>query len=44
MPGGQGGGTVAGEDAVDGGVDIIGQPIYVKHFTNGSRTDFNRGA
>lgn len=23
------------------GVDIIGQPIYVKHFTNGSRTDFN---
>lgn len=25
-------------------VDIIGQPIYVKHFTNGSRTDFNRGA
>ena len=26
------------------GVDIIGQPIYVKHFTNGSRTDFSRGA
>lgn len=23
------------------GVDIIGQPIYVKHFINGSRTDFN---
>lgn len=23
------------------GVDIIGQPIYVKHYINGSRTDFN---
>lgn len=23
------------------GVDIIGQPIYVKDFINGSRTDFN---